>query len=72
MLDIVAATIIGNAVFLGYVYVLWRGTQLEKQGQGAADLPFWAIVLGLVPAGIVVLALTDWWQPVVLSAVGSQ
>lgn len=59
MLDTIAATIIGNAVCLLYVYVLWRGTQLEKQGQGAADLPFWAIALGLVPSGIVVLALLN-------------
>jgi hypothetical protein len=52
----VGAVLVGNLLTLLLGYVIWRSRQLEKQGKDASELPFWVLLLALIPAGAIVLA----------------
>lgn len=59
-LDLMAAVIAGNAVSLAYLYFIWRGTKMEKQGNSTSEMPWIVILMGIVPSGIVLASVLNW------------
>jgi len=52
----VASVIVGNVFTLMAVYVFWRARKLEQKGNSANNLPASALIVAIIPFGIVAWA----------------